>query len=81
MVVEVLSTDRSNDLVRKAIEYRDAGAGQYWIVDPRDRVVDVFVRGGAGWAQAATLDGQTRTATVDVPPFGQVTLSLTEILD
>lgn len=80
MAVEVSSTNRSNDLVRKAIEYRDAGAGQYWIVDTRDRVVDVFVRGGDGWDQAATIDEQTPAATVDVPPFGPVTLVLDAIL-
>lgn len=80
VAVEVLSTNGSNDLVRKAIEYRDAGAGQYWIVDTRDRVVDVFVRGGNGWDQAATINEQTPAATVDVPPFGQVTLVLDAIL-
>lgn len=81
VAVEVLSTNRSNDLVRKAIEYRDAGAGQYWIVDTRDRVIDVFVRGEGGWDQAAKIDERTQAATVDVPPFGQVTLVLGDLLD
>src|SRR4051794_3125785 len=33
VVVEVLSINRGTDLVRKATEYLEAGAGQYWVVD------------------------------------------------
>ena len=46
VVVEVLSSNRSDDLVRKSTEYLAAGAGQYWIVDPRDRVMDVLLARG-----------------------------------
>ena len=81
VAIEVLSTNRSSDLVRKATEYLDAGAGQYWIVDPRDRVIDVFVRGEGGWDQVAKLDDDRGSASIDVPPFGPVTLVLTELLD
>ena len=80
VAVEVLSTNRSNDLVRKATEYLDAGAGQYWIVDPRERVIDVFVRGEGGWDQVARIDANAPTASVAVDPFGHVTLSLDDLL-
>ena len=34
IVVEILSTDRSRDLVRKRQLYADAGVAEYWILDP-----------------------------------------------
>ena len=34
IVVEVLSTDRNRDLVRKRQIYSDAGVPEYWIFDP-----------------------------------------------
>ncbi|MDE2786064.1 MAG: Uma2 family endonuclease [Chloroflexota bacterium] len=34
IVVEILSTDRSRDLIRKRQLYADAGVAEYWIFDP-----------------------------------------------
>ena len=79
VVVEVLSTNRSEDLVRKSTEYLEAGVGQYWIVDPRDRVIDVYERGRAGWDHLAQLT-DAEPETTFVTPFGPVTLSLPEVL-
>jgi Uma2 family endonuclease len=42
LVVEVLSTNRGDDLVRKTAKYAAAGLTQYWILDPRDRVLDAY---------------------------------------
>lgn len=39
LVVEVLSSNRSDDLVGKMNRYAAWGAPSYWVVDPRDRVV------------------------------------------
>jgi Uma2 family endonuclease len=39
LVVEVLSSNRSDDLVGKMNRYAAWGAPSYWIVDPRDRVL------------------------------------------
>ena len=36
IVVEVLSTDRNRDLVRKRQIYAGAGVSEYWIFDPRN---------------------------------------------
>ncbi len=80
VVVEVLSTNRVDDLVRKSTEYLDAGAAQYWIIDPRDRVMDVFRRTAGGWDRAAHLSDHAPEATVATPPFGDIALSLTDIL-
>jgi Uma2 family endonuclease len=81
VAVEVLSTNRSSDLVRKATEYLDARAGQYWIVDPRDRVIDVFAHGESGWEHVARVSDGTPTARFEVAPFGHVTLVLGDLLD
>lgn len=43
LAVEVLSTDRSSDLVLKAARYAAVGLPHYWIVDLRDRTLDAFV--------------------------------------
>lgn len=39
LVVEVLSTNRRDDMVAKLNRYAQWGAPGYWIVDPRDHVV------------------------------------------
>jgi Uma2 family endonuclease len=78
VVIEVLSTNRGADLVRKATEYLDAGAGQYWIVDPRDRVIECFANRGSGWETLSRLSDEEPRAAVVVAPFGTVDLDLAE---
>ena len=47
IVVEILSTDRSRDLVRKRRIYAEAGVLEYWPVDPRnDTVTQLELRDG-----------------------------------
>lgn len=43
LVIEVLSSDRDNDLIRKQELYKSAGVREYWIVDPRGRKTWVYV--------------------------------------
>ena len=46
LVVEILSTNRRRDLVRKRHIYAAAGVKEYWIVDPRnDTVLPLELRG------------------------------------
>ncbi len=62
IVVEILSTDRNRDLVRKRQIYAEAGVLEYWPVDPRnDTVTQLELRGGE-YVQRAVLDaGDTLT--------------------
>ena len=47
IVVEVLSTDRNRDLVRKRQLYSEAGVREYWIFDPvNDTVLPLELRNG-----------------------------------
>jgi len=80
VVIEVLSTNRTDDLVRKSTEYLGAGVRQYWIVDPRDRVLDVFELAASGWERIAQLSDDAPTATVTIPLYGAIELSLECIL-
>ena len=41
-VIEVLSTNRWDDLVAKLHLYHEAGVREYWIVDPKKRVTLVY---------------------------------------
>lgn len=80
VVVEVLSSNRSDDLVRKSTEYLEAGAGQYWIIDPRDRVLDAFLNTPTGWEVLAHLTDDAPSGTVSVTGLGSVTLDLPALL-
>lgn len=74
---EVLSGNRSDDLVRKATEYLEAGVTQYWIIDPRDRVVDAFVNAAGGWHTLARLTDENPVAEIGLPQgVGRVQLDL-----
>jgi len=79
VAVEVLSTKRAYDLVLKAGEYLEAGAGQYWVADPADRSFAAFGRDGAEWAKIAELDDETPSASFGVPPFGEISISSSEL--
>lgn len=58
LCVEVLSTNRSADLVVKATKYAAQGVDHYWTIDLDRRVVDVFERAGTTYrlAQSVTAD-------------------------
>ncbi|SDQ10525.1 Uma2 family endonuclease [Quadrisphaera sp. DSM 44207] len=73
LVVEVLSSNRHDDLVLKSLRYAAAGLPHYWIVDPRDRVLDAFDLAEGLYRRVAQVtedSGSTRLAA------GPVTVSL-----
>lgn len=79
VVVEVFSSNRSDDLVRKSHEYLEAGVGQYWILDPRDETLDVFTS-DAGWSPTLRLTSADPVGRVTIPGSGSVDLDLTALL-
>ena len=62
IVVEILSSDRSRDLVYKRRVYAEAGVREYWVVDPRhDTVTLLELRGGAYTERGILGTGDTLT--------------------
>ena len=73
LVVEVLSTNRGDDLVVKTTKYAAAGLVHYWVIDPRDGVLDTFALEGMTYrhvmavsAGRAVLDFGVGTVEVDL---------------
>lgn len=65
LVAEILSrSTRSEDTIRKSREYAERGIGQYWVVDPELRAIDVWRLVEGEWDLLARLDDQHPTAEV-----------------
>lgn len=79
LCVEVLSTDRGADLVRKFARYADAGLPCYWVIDLAMPEIIVFGLGEGGGYREVTRLGGYETATLDIGP-ARVTLSPAELL-
>ncbi|MDR1637537.1 MAG: Uma2 family endonuclease [Treponema sp.] len=41
-IIEILSSNRSHDMVRKLNLYQKAGVAEYWMVDPEEKIVSVL---------------------------------------
>ena len=70
VAVEILSSDRRSDEVTKAFKYAAAGLLNYWILDPRDRVLDAYVLEDGAYRLAVRV---TSGAPADVA-FGPAVL-------
>ena len=70
LAVEVLSTNRTNDLVLKISEYAALGLPHYWVVDLDARTLDAVVLVDGGYERAASV---TDAAPVEAP-FGPASL-------
>lgn len=60
LAVEVLSTDRAADLVRKFGKYAAAGLARYWIIDPEGPELMVFELEGHGYAERTLVGPDDR---------------------
>ncbi|WP_367992328.1 Uma2 family endonuclease [Nocardioides eburneus] len=68
LVVEVLSpSTRSEDTIRKSMEYAAGGVGQYWILDPELRALDIHANRDGAWQPLLHLD--------EARPIGEVTVA------
>ncbi|MDT0203077.1 Uma2 family endonuclease [Nocardioides sp. AE5] len=82
VVVEVLSpSTRSEDLLRKSVEYAEAGISQYWVLDPAASSLEVFDLVEGRWEPLLRLDDSTPTGEVVVDGHGTVPLDLRKILE
>ncbi len=76
IVVEVLSSDRHRDLVRKRQIYAEAGVLEYWLIDPRNDTVTLLELENGGYAERAVLEAGDTLATPLLPglsiPLGEI---------
>ena len=80
MVAEVLSpSTRSEDVIVKAAEYARAGIGQYWIVDPEQRTLEVMRNVEGAWQPLVVLDEGNPEVTI-VLAGTPVSIDLRQIL-
>ena len=76
IVVEILSSDRSRDLVRKRQLYAEAGVQEYWIFDPRRDTATLLELRGGEYAERAVLDP---AATLTTPLLPGLAIPLADI--
>ena len=55
LIVEVLCTNRSDDLVVKTTKYAAAGLVHYWVVDPREGALDTFELEGTTYRRVTSV--------------------------
>ena len=74
IVVEILSSDRSRDLVRKRQLYAAAGILEYWIFDDRNDTATLLELRGSEYAERAVL-GPSNTLTTPLLPGLEIPLA------
>ncbi len=81
LAVEVLSTDRSADLLRKAHKYAEVGLERYWIIDPDGPEILEYRRvPGVAAYEAIGRHTGVGELTLDIG-ITQVPLNLARLLD
>jgi Uma2 family endonuclease len=70
---EVLSTNRSNDLVKKKRVYHQCKIPHYWIIDPVEQTLSVHRWGPDGYIEVLAAQ---RDEVVRAEPFDAVELSV-----
>ena len=78
LVVEVLSQDRSKDLVRNREWYAEAGIPEYWILDPVNDTLTVLELAGGQYIERSALG---RNDTLATPTIPGLSISLNELFD
>ena len=69
IVIEVLSSDRNRDLVRKRQVYAEAGIPHYWLCDLRQDMLTLLELRDGGYAESATLTANDTLTTPLLPGF------------
>ena len=67
IVVEILSSDRNRDLIRKRQLYAEAGVPEYWIFDPRSDTATILELRNGEYAERAVLTADDTLTTPLLP--------------
>ena len=76
IAIEILSTDRSRDLVRKRQIYAEAGILEYWPIDPRNDTVTQLELQDGQYIERAVL---TADETLTTPLLPGLSIPLADI--
>ena len=76
IAIEILSTDRNRDLVRKRQIYAEAGILEYWPIDPRNDTVTQLELHDGEYVERAVLGADE---TLTTPLFPGLSIPLAEI--
>ena len=76
IAIEILSTDRNRDLVRKRQIYAEAGILEYWPIDPRNDTVTQLELHDGEYVERAVLGADD---TLTTPLFPGLSIPLAEI--
>lgn len=75
-IIEILSPyNRRHDKITKRKLYEQAGVREYWIVDPEQRCVDVYVLNDSGVLEPVELYSEKDTAKCTVLPELSIDMS------
>ena len=77
IVIEILSSDRNRDLVRKRRVYAEAGVTEYWILDPRQDTVTLLELRDGEYVERASL---TADDTLTTPLLPGLAIPLADVL-
>ena len=69
IVIEVLSSDRNRDLVRKRQVYAEAGIPHYWLCDLRQDTLTLLELQDGAYTERATLTAEDTLTTPLLPGF------------
>lgn len=75
-VIEVLSTNRSDDLHRKLTLYQEHGVREYWIADPKNMKVLVYIFERSDLPNIYTFDSDIPVGIYD----GKLTINFKELI-
>lgn len=78
LVMEVVSSNRQHDLVRKRHEYALAGIPEYWIVDPERETITVLRLEGDRYAEHGVFARGDTAVSRLLPGFG---VSIDDVFD
>jgi Uma2 family endonuclease len=75
LCIEILSSDARHDRVTKMRQYSQHGVREYWVVDPQQRYIEVYLRSQEGHFYLAQDFGQGDTLTSDTFPGLQLNVT------
>ncbi len=79
LVVEVVSpgkTNRDRDYLRKRAQYAARGISEFWLIDPKDKIITVLELQGDDYVVFATFQANS---TIVSPGFGQLPTSAQQV--